>query len=136
MIKQKVLIINFNSLYEILNEIKETLPFEIIKNEKEGHFFKDINFDKKNTLIITKSNNKLNIETNLDDKNILNFFDYPILIIKLIELINIQLIKIKFNYQSKINIVRLETVSINFPSLINAEKKSMSEFLINDLALS
>ena len=104
MIKQKVLIINFNSLYEILNEIKETLPFEIIKNEKEGHFFKDINFDKKNTLIITKSNNKLNIETNLDDKNILNFFDYPILIIKLIELINIQLIKIKFNYQSKINI--------------------------------
>ena len=104
MIKQKVLIINFISLYEILNEIKEILPFEIIKNEKEGHFFKDINFDKKNTLIITKSNNKLNIETNLDDKNILNSFDYPILIIKLIELINIQLIKIRFNYQSKVNI--------------------------------
>ena len=34
MIKQKVLIINFNSLFEILNEIKENLPFEIIKNEK------------------------------------------------------------------------------------------------------
>tara|TARA_B100000780_G_C21047147_1_gene420378 strand:+ start:55 stop:642 length:588 start_codon:yes stop_codon:yes gene_type:complete len=104
MIKQKVLIINFNSLFEILNEIKENLPFEIIKNEKEGHFFKDINFDTKNTLIITKSINKLNIPTNLDDKNILNFCDYPILIIKLIELINIQLIKIRFNYQSKVNI--------------------------------
>ena len=33
MIKQNVIITNFNSLYEILEEIKENLPFNILKNE-------------------------------------------------------------------------------------------------------
>ena len=33
MIKQNVFIINFNSLYEILEEIKDKLPFKIIKYE-------------------------------------------------------------------------------------------------------
>ena len=106
MIKQNVFIINFNSLYEILDEIKENLSFDIINHVNKENFAKDKNFDKKNSLIITKSNDKLNI--NLDDKNILSFQEYPILAIKLIELINVQLIKIRFNYQSKVNIKEYE----------------------------
>ena len=102
MIKQNVFIINFNSLYEILDEIKENLSFDIINHVNKENFTKDKSFDKKNSLIITKSKDKLNI--NLDNKNILSFQEYPILAIKLIELINVQLIKIRFNYQSKVNI--------------------------------
>ena len=100
MIKQKVFIIKYDLLYEILNEIKENLSFDIIKYKNEENFIKDNNFDKKNSLIITKFNNKLNL--NLDNKNIFELQDYPVLFNKLIELINIQLMKIKFNHQSRV----------------------------------
>ena len=102
MIKQNVFIINFNSLYEILDEIKENLSFDLIKVKNEVHFIKNDIFDKKNSLIIINYNNKLVSIKNLDDINILNFNNYPISIIKLIELINLQLIKIKYNHQSRV----------------------------------
>ena len=104
MIKQNVFFINFNSLYEIFEEIKENLSFDIIKHENEANFIIDKDFDKKNSLVITKFNNKLNVAKKLDDGNIINIQDYPIVTTKLIELINIQLIKLRFNYQSKVNI--------------------------------
>ena len=104
MIKQNVFFINFNSLYEIFEEIKENLSFDIIKHENEASFIIDKDFDKKNSLVITKFNNKLNVAKKLDDRNIINIQDYPIVTTKLIELINIQLIKLRFNYQSKVNI--------------------------------
>jgi len=100
MIKQNLFIINIDALYEILDEIKENLSFDIIKHENESNFIQDKNFDKKNSLVIIKSNNKLDI----DDKNILNILDYPLPVLSLIELINIHLIKIRFNYQSQVNI--------------------------------
>ena len=85
MIKKNVFFVNFNPLYEIFEEIKENLPFDIIKHESEDSFIIDKNFDKKNSLVITKFINKLNVAKKLDDRNILNIQDHPILIIKLIE---------------------------------------------------
>ena len=102
MIKQNLFIINFNSLYEVLDEIKENLSFNVIHHENEDNFAKDVNFDKKNSLLVMTPNNKLSISKNIDDKNILDIKDYPILVKKLIELINIQLIKIRFDYQSRV----------------------------------
>tara|TARA_B100000780_G_scaffold278132_1_gene250666 strand:+ start:2778 stop:3365 length:588 start_codon:yes stop_codon:yes gene_type:complete len=102
--KQKVFIINFESLYEILDEVKENLSFDIIKHENKVNFAKDKYFKKNNSLVITQVNNKLNLDPNLVNKNVLEIQNYPILLLKLIELINIQLIKVKFNYQSKVNI--------------------------------
>ena len=52
MIKQNVFIINFNLLYEILDEIKENLSFIIIKYEDEDAFTKASNLDLTNSLII------------------------------------------------------------------------------------
>jgi len=49
--KQNIFIINFNLLYEILSEIKEILPFKIIKCENEDDFIKVIDSDIKNFLI-------------------------------------------------------------------------------------
>ena len=104
MIKQNIFIINFNSLYEILDEIKENFSSKIIKYENEVDFIKDSNLNLINSLIISRSNQKLLLNQNLSKKNFLEFDIFPLTIIKLKELINIQLIQITFNQQSKINI--------------------------------
>ena len=104
MIKQNIFIINFNPLYEILDEIKENLSFKIIKFENEDDFIKSSDLHMVKSLIISKSNQRLSVNKNITEKNFLNFNDLPLPLNKLIELINIQLIKLKFNQQSKINI--------------------------------
>ena len=103
MIKQNVNIINFNSLYVILEEIKENLPFNIKEYENEKEYTSQEDIDLKNSLTIFNTNNM-----RLKDKNLLVFNDFPIRLEKLIETININLIKLKFNYQSKINIKKYE----------------------------
>ena len=108
MISQNVFIVNYNSLYEILNEIKENLSFKITKFENEDDFRKNKNFDEKNILIISNSKNKLILNQNISEKNLLIFDILPLAINKIIELINLKLIKLKFNNQSKINIKNYE----------------------------
>lgn len=108
MISQNVFIVNYNSLYEILNEIKENLSFKITKFENEDDFRKNKNFDEKNILIISNSKNKLILNQNISKKNLLIFDFLPLAINKIIELINLKLIKLKFNNQSKINIKNYE----------------------------
>ena len=104
MIKQNIFIINYNSLYEILDEIKENLIFKIIKFENEDDFIKSCKFDIKNSLFISKSNQKLLLNENLSQKNFLSFDSLPLTFNKLTEIININLIKLRFNYQSKVNV--------------------------------
>tara|TARA_B110001450_G_scaffold188156_1_gene176209 strand:+ start:306 stop:893 length:588 start_codon:yes stop_codon:yes gene_type:complete len=104
MVKPNVFIINFNLLYEILEEIKDNLSFKIIKYTNEIDFTNSSDLDKASFLIISKSNQKFLINKNITDKNLLNFNDLPLPLNKLIELINIKLIKLKFNHQSKIDI--------------------------------
>ena len=104
MITQNVFIINLNSLYEILDEIKENLSFKIIKFGNEEDFIKYSDLNTTNSLIISKTNQKIFANKNVTDKNLLSFKDFPLPLNKFLELINIQLIKLKFNHQSKINI--------------------------------
>ena len=98
---QNVFIINCNLLYEILDEIKENLSFKVIKFENELDFIKNNNLDILNCLIISKTNSKLLLNC-LTDNNLFNLSDRPLSLKKLLELINIKLIKLKFDYQSKI----------------------------------
>ena len=108
MIKQNIFIINYNSLYEILEEIKDNLPFKIIEYQKEEDFIVENQSNINDTLIILKSNQKLPKNKNLNKTNFLRLPDLPLSIYKLTELINIQLIKLKFNYQSKISVKNYE----------------------------
>jgi hypothetical protein len=101
---QNVFIINFNSLYEILDEIKENLSFKIIKFENEEDFEKKFDLDRLDYLVISKTDHKLLLNNNITDKNFLGFNDLPLSFKKLLELINIKLIKLKFKQQSKITI--------------------------------
>jgi hypothetical protein len=99
---QNVFIINFNSLYEILYEIKENLSFKIIKFENKEDFKKNLDLNRLDYLVISKIDHKLLLNINITDKNFLSFNDLPIPLKKLLELINIELIKLKFKQQSKI----------------------------------
>ena len=104
MINQNIFIINFRSLYEVLYEIKHDLLFDIKNYDNEDSLLKNQNLNLKNSLIISKSYKNL---LSIKDVSKANFFDLnllPMSLTKLIELINIQLIKLKFNNQSKINI--------------------------------
>ena len=104
MINQNIFIINFRSLYEVLYEIKHDLLFDIKNYDNEDSLLKNQNLNLKNSLIISKSYKNL---LSIKDLSKANFFDLnllPMSLTKLIELINIQLIKLKFNNQSKINI--------------------------------
>jgi len=101
---QNVFIINFNSLYEILDEIKENLSFKIIKIDNEEYIKNNLDLGTIDFLVISKTDHKLLLNNNITDKNFLVFNDLPLSLKKLLELINIKLIKLKFNQQSKITI--------------------------------
>ena len=100
MIKQNVNIVNFNSLYEILSEVKENLPFNIVKYENEKNYLSQANSSSQESLKLSKEYLKV--------QNLLIFKKLPLSLNKLVELININLIQLKFNHQSKINIKKYQ----------------------------
>ena len=101
---QNVFIINIKSLYEILDEIKDNLSFKVSKFEHVEDFEKNNDLDTLNCLIISKTNSKLLLNKNITAKNFFDLHDLPLPLKKLLELMNIKLIKLKYNNQSKINI--------------------------------
>ena len=125
---QSVFIINFNSLYEILDEIKENLSFKIIKFENEENFKKNLDLDTIDYLVILKTNHKLLLNNDITDKNLLDFSDLPLSLKKLLELINIKLIKLKFNQQSKIIIKDLRSVFEIIKQLIVSKSDLFRKF--------
>tara|TARA_B100000768_G_C11278857_1_gene377394 strand:- start:102 stop:689 length:588 start_codon:yes stop_codon:yes gene_type:complete len=108
MIKQNIFIINFDLLYEILDEIKTNLPFNIVKFVNIEDFLKTLDVNSNNLLITKKLNQKFFIKKGFKSKNILSFEDLPLSINKVIELINIELIKLRFNSKSKVDIKQYE----------------------------
>ena len=104
MIMQNVFIINFNSLYEILDEIKENLFFKVIKLENENSIKNKSDLDIINSLIISKTSHDLLSNKTITENNILNLNDSPMSLSKLLEFINLKLMKLKFSYQAKINV--------------------------------
>ena len=108
MIKQKIYIIDFNTMFNILDEIKNILPFQVINYINLDIFLKSpvLNQTKANDfLIITKKQNKNKfLKETIDIKSCLFFEDFPLELIKIIEKINVQLIKKKYYYQSKMTI--------------------------------
>ena len=138
---QIVFIINFNPLYEILDEIKENLSFKIIKIEHEKDFEKKFDLDRLDYLVISKTYHKLLPNINITDKNFLSFNDLPLSFKKLLELINIKLIKLRFKQQSKITIKDYElNLNSNFFSKGNlklklTEKEIEIILYLNDLKI-
>jgi hypothetical protein len=122
--KQTINIVGVHTLYNIFEEIKDNLSFNVANFDKKDNFLKlyrENKIDIANSLILTKAENKdlFVKKNNIDKQNIFLFYNkdnnydinleynllkYPIEIYSLIEKINIQLIKQKYNYQSKIKL--------------------------------
>ena len=115
MISKNLIICGNNTLFEILNEIKHTLNFELISVSEDNLI--NLNFRKlDNYLIISKKkigqiNNQIIIE------------NFPLKIEKLLQLININFLKLRFNLQSKMSIGHY-TLDINSRQ-IKIEKKKL-----------
>ena len=91
-----LIIYEYQILYQVFNEISESLNFEIIQsNEKD---LKEFNFDQKNNYLIISEKKIERV------KNSLILDNLPIKFEKLIEIINIKFLKNKFLDQSHIKI--------------------------------
>ena len=105
MTKQAIHIIDFEILYNIFDEIRDYLEFQIFHYKNEEDFLNSNNLDHSNSLILVKSNNKVSLNNEkIDKKKIFFISKYPITIDQLVELLNVNLIKQKYNYQSNIDI--------------------------------
>ena len=125
MTKQKINIIDFETLYNILNEIKSNLSFNIFNYRKENDFIKDLdnnNKDLNNSVIIVKSQSKKLLDhIKVDKRKIIYFESLPLSLTKLVEKINILLIQQRYDYQSKINIKNY-ILDLNSRTIINHNK--------------
>ena len=93
--KQYLIIYDFNELFNILNEIKKDLNFNLINVSKQELF--DLNIQLNNSLIVSKKEIS-KVQNQVILKNL------PLKISKIIETININFLKIKFNQQSDIDL--------------------------------
>ena len=93
---KKLIIYEYDPLFNILNEIKENLNFELIRAQ-ENDFQNIVSNLTSDFLVISKKNlEKIN--------NQIILRELPIKMSKIIELVNVQFLKNKFNLQSNINI--------------------------------
>ena len=104
--KQKIYAVNSLNLYNILEEIKDFLNFnveyinlkEITKKDFEN------NNDFKNSLFLILNSEELKAEKILNPRNIIQLNSLPISLSKLIEKINVSSLKFNFQSQSKIEV--------------------------------
>ena len=124
MFKQSVNIVECSKLYNILDEIKNLFEFNIYNYEKFEDFIREIEINNNkltdSTIIINKKSHNLFLGKKIDNNNILLIDEFPIKIEKLIEKINIHLIKQKYNFQSNINI---KDYVLNLNSRVISNKK-------------
>ena len=157
MVKQIINIVCIPILYNILEEIKDNLSFKISNFNNEDEFLKFLNenkIDNKKIFIITTIYKKdFFFKKNFDLKNIFfflennseqnfnpnyNIFKYPIEIYNLIEKINIQLIKQKYDFQSKIKLknysldLNSRTITKNSKNLKLTEREMDIILFLND----
>ena len=157
MVKQIINIICIPILYNILDEIKDNLSFKVENFNNEDEFLKFLNENKtdhKKSVIITTIHKKdfflkkkfnlknifflfeNNSEQNFDQNY--NIFKYPIDIYNLIEKINIQLIKQKYDFQSKIKLknysldLNSRTITKNTTNLKLTEREMDIILFLND----
>ena len=93
---KKIIIHEYDILFDVLEEIKEKINFDIIKSNKDNFYQIKMNF-KDDFLVISKK----------PIKNFSNYFlidEEPIKIETLIEKINLTFLKDKFSSQSDINV--------------------------------
>ena len=119
MSKQIVSIIEFPILYNILNEVKHLFTFDICNYKNYEDFLNESKLNtNKNLIIISKKENYLSLQNqNINQNNILVFDLLPIKIEKILDEININLIKQKYHSQSKL-VIKGYDLNLNSRTII------------------
>ena len=125
-----LIIYEYQILYQILNEISESLNFEITQfNSKD---LKELKYDPKNNYLIVSKKKNEGIKNSLILENV------PIKLEKLIEIINIKFLKNKFLDQSNIKIGKYDLdlnsrkISLGDKSLNLTERETNLIIFIKD----
>ena len=128
MLKQSVSIVEFSeNLYNILDEIIDYLfAFEILNYKTTEDFLNQIESDntecKNSAVIINKKNNLLYSNNKININNLLMLDKLPVKFEKILDVINTQLIKQKYNFQSKLNI-KDYVLNLNSRIIFNKKKE-------------
>ena len=117
MTKQSLIIFNLPALFDILNEIKENFNFDLYNFNKKKDLDQINESSHGNFLIVAGSGNKDNFL-----KNVLVIDNLPLKVNEIVEKININLLKKKFNNQLEIKINDFE-LDINSRTISNNGKK-------------
>ena len=119
MFNQSISIVEFSKLYNILKEIEHLFRFNINNFENSNDFVNEIK--SKNSvflnsiIIVNKKNNNLSSQDQINKNAILILNDLPLKIDKFLDTVNTQLIKKKYDFQSKLII---KDYVLNFNSRI------------------
>ena len=139
MIKQTIHIIDFKVLYNVLDEIKDYLKFQIFHYKNEENFLNSNNLNLNDSIILVKSNKQIFLNNEkISKKKIFSIQNYPIKIDKLVEILNVNLIKQKYNYQSNIYIksyllnLNSRTITKNNQNLKLTQKEIDIILFLND----
>ena len=125
MSSQNLIIYKFIGLYQILEELSLDLNFKIIFAENENSLNEKLKKFNNYLIISNKQYSNINNQFVLDNK--------PINILKLIEKINIEFLKIQFNSQSELKVNKY-TIDLNSREMFsNYIKLKLTEKEINTI---
>ena len=103
MFKKNIFIINSKSLYDIFDEVKALLNFNVFKfNEKD--FILNEHFKEPNLVFLSYSLKDTNSFKKLDKNKIILLDNSPLSLMKIIEKINLLLLKINYQQKSEIKV--------------------------------
>ena len=124
--KQIVIFVNLTELYNILDEIKDFLSFDIKNYKNQDDFINEFDNDISLSQITIITNSIQGLKTkikNLDIRKVLVFDSFPLQLNKILDKINVQLIKQRYDFQSKISI---KNYNLNLNSrVISTNKKDL-----------
>ena len=121
--KQIVIFVNLTELYNILDEIKDFLSFDIKNYKNDDDFVSELNKDISLSQITIITNSLQGLKTkikNIDIRKVLVFDSFPLQLSKILDKINVQLIKQRYNFQSKISI---KNYNLNLNSRVISKNK-------------
>ena len=108
MTKQFINIVEISILYDIFDEIKSSLFFQVNNYPITSDFLEQDNkknSENVNSITITKKNNQQLLSSEkINNKNLILLEEAPVKIEQLLDQINIHLIKKKYDFQSHLNI--------------------------------
>ena len=126
MISKTLIIYEYQSLYKILTEIREYLNFEILDVDRKK--FQELKLDKFENYLVVSTKKSLNLKNSLILENL------PIKLEKLIQVININFLKINFIKKSEIRIdkykLNLNSREISLDNLTLSLTEKETEMII------